>query len=258
VDAKYKYSVLEENYILLSEEFQTKKKLEKQKIFTKYELRTLERELNDASSALSSAKEVIVQTKAQISEIQNGIEETKLTFRNKAASIYNETVAEILRIKETKKNLEDIIKRTVVRSPVDGIVKELFVHTVGSSIEPSSDIVTIVPDNYEMVAEVKMKPEEIAKLHIGQDVKLKVTAFDYSIYGDLEGKITNISPDTITDKDTGESHYLIYVKTKKNYLNNNEKYKIKVGMMVNADVLVGKKSIMSFLLKPILKTTQRE
>ncbi len=258
VDAKYKHSVLEENYLLLSEEFETKKRLEEQKIFTKYELRTLERELNDASSALSSAKEVIVQTKAQIAEIKNGIEETKLTFRNKAASIYNETVAEILRIKETKKNLEDIIKRTTVRSPVDGIVKELFVHTEGSSIEPSADIVTIVPDNYEMVAEVKMKPEEIAKLHIGQDVKLKVTAFDYSIYGDLEGKITNISPDTITDKDTGESHYLIYVKTKRNYLNNNEKYKIKVGMMVNADVLVGKKSIMSFLLKPILKTTQRD
>lgn len=257
-DAKYKYEILEENYMLLAEEFETKKRLEKQKIFTKYELRTLERELNDASSALASAKEIIVQTRAQIEEVKNGIEETKLTFKNKAAAQLNETSAEILRIKETMKNLQDIIERTVVRSPVDGIVKELFVHTVGSSIQPSTDIITIVPDNFEMVAEVKMKPEEIAKLHIGQDVKLKVTAFDYSIYGDLEGKITNISPDTITDKETGESHYLIYVKTKKNYLHDNEKYKIKVGMMVNADVLVGKKSIMSFLLKPILKTTQRE
>ena len=161
-------------------------------------------------------------------------------------------------MKETRKNLLDIIERTVIRSPVDGIVKELFIHTIGSSIQASADILTIVPENYEMVAEVKMKPEEIAQLHIGQDVKLKVTAFDYSIYGDLEGKITNISPDTITDPDTGDSEYLIYVKTKKNYLHNNEKYKIKVGMMVNADVLVGKKTIMSFLLKPILKTTQRD
>ena len=258
VDAENKYQVLEENYLMLKEEFETKKKLEKQKIFTKYELRTLERELNDALSGVRSAKETIVQTKTQIQEIKNGIEETKLTFKNKASAMYNETNAEILRLKETQKSLEDIIERTVIRSPVDGIVKELFVHTIGSSVQPSADLLTVVPDNYEMVAEVKMKPEEIAKLHIGQDVKLKVTAFDYSIYGDLEGKITNISPDTITDKDTGESHYLIYVKTKKNYLNNNEKYKIKVGMMVNADVLVGKKSIMSFLLKPILKTTQRD
>jgi len=207
---------------------------------------------------MRSAKETIVQTRTQIQEIKNGMEETVLTFRNKASSQYNETIAEILRLKETRKSLEDVIERTVIRSPVDGVVKELFVHTIGTSIQPSADILTVVPDNYEMIAEVKMKPEEIAKLHIGQDVKLKVTAFDYSIYGDLEGKITNISPDTITDKDTGESHYLIYVKTKKNYLNNNEKYKIKVGMMVNADVLVGKKSILSFLLKPILKTTQRD
>ncbi len=257
-DAQNKFSILEENYIMLAEEFESKKKLEKQKIFTKYELRLLERELNDALSALRSSKEVVVQSKTQIREIKNTIEETKLTFKNKASSAYNETVGEILRLQETRKNLKDIIERTVIRSPVDGIVKELFVHTIGSSIQASSEILTIVPDNYEMVAEVKMKPEEIAKLHIGQDVKLKVTAFDYSIYGDLEGKITNISPDTITDPDTGDSEYLIYVKTKKNYLNNNEKYKIKVGMMVNADVLVGKKSIMSFLLKPILKTTQRD
>ena len=257
-DAKSIVDSLEENYMMLKEEFNAKDELVKQKIFTRYEMGILERELNDALSKLNSAKETIVQTKTQIEEIKNGIEETKLTFRNKAASFYSETIAEILRIQETKKNYEDIIKRTVVRSPVDGIVKELFVHTLGTSIQSSSEILTIVPDNYSMIAEIKMKPEEIAKLHVGQAVKLKVTAFDYSIYGDLEGKITNISPDTITDKDTGDSHYLIYVQSKRNYLNNNKKYKIKVGMMVNADVLVGKKSIMSFLLKPILKTTQRD
>ena len=257
-DAKAIVDSLEENYEMLKEEFDAKDELVKQKIFTKYEMGILERELNDALSKLNSARETIIQTKTQIAEIKNGVEETKLTFRNKSASSYNETIAEILRLQETKKNYEDIIKRTVVRSPVDGTIKELFVHTLGTSIQSSAEILTIVPDNYSMIAEIKMKPEEIAKLHVGQAVKLKVTAFDYSIYGDLEGKITNISPDTITDKDSGESHYLIYVQSKRNYLNNNEKYKIKVGMMVNADVLVGKKSIMSFLLKPILKTTQRD
>jgi len=258
IDAQNKYLNLEENYMMLLEEFDTKKELSKQKIFTKYEIRTLERELNDALSAKKSAAETIVQVKTQIQEIKNGIEETKLTFRNKASLEYTQTIAEILRLEETKKNLEDIISRTVIRSPVDGVVKELLVHTIGSSVQPSSELLTVVPTVYEMIAEVKMKPEEIAKLHVGQSVKLKVTAFDYSIYGDLKGKITNISPDTIVDKETGESHYLIYIKTKSNYLNNNEKYKIKVGMMVNADILVGKKSIMSFLLKPILKTTQKD
>lgn len=258
IAAKNRYIILKTNYSMLKKEFKVKKVLEKKKIFTKYELGLLERELNDSKSSLDGSKELVVQLKNQIQEIKDGIEETKLNFRNKASLQYGETLSEILRLQETKKNLEDIIRRTVVRSPVNGIVKELFVHTLGTSVQSSAELLTIVPDNYEMVAEVKIKPEEIAKLHIGQKVKLKVTAFDYSIYGDLEGRITNISPDTITDKDTGENQYLIYVKTKKNYLNNNEKYKIKIGMMVNADVLVGKKSIMSFLLKPILKTTQRE
>lgn len=257
-DAQNKYKVLNTNYKSLSEEFLAKKELEKKKIFTRYELGLLERELNDARSEIKSAEENIVQIKTQIKEIKDGMDETILTFKNKASFQYNEVSAEILRLKETKKNLQDIIRRTVIRSPVNGVIKELFVHTLGSSIQSSAELMTIVPDNYEMVAEVKIKPEEIAKLHIGQAVNLKVTAFDYSIYGDLEGKITYISPDTITDKDTGEDFYIMHVKTKVNYLNNNEKYKIKVGMMVNADVLVGKKSIMSFLLKPILKTTQKE
>ena len=257
-DAKNRLIILDTNFKILSDEFKSKKALEKQKIFTRYELGLLERELNDASSERKSAKETLVQIKAQIHELQDGIDEGILTFRNRASLQYNETSSEISRLKETKKNLEDIINRTVIRSPVSGIIKELFVHTIGSSIQASAELLTIVPDNYEMVAEVKIKPSEIAKLHIGQEVKLKVTAFDYSIYGDLEGKITFISPDTITDKDKGEDFYIIHVKTKVNYLNNNEKYKIKVGMMVNADVLVGKKSIMSFLLKPILKSTQKE
>jgi len=257
-DGLNKFEILETNYKSLSEEFSAKKELEKKKIFTRYELGLLQRELNDARSELKSAEENIVQIKTQIEEIKDGMDETKLTFRNKASFQYNEVSAEILRLKETKKSLEDIIRRTVIRSPVNGVIKELFVHTLGSSIQSSAELMTIVPDNYEMVAEVKIKPAEIAKLHIGQAVKLKVTAFDYSIYGDLEGKITYISPDTITDKDTGDDFYIMHVKTKVNYLNNNEKYKIKVGMMVNADVLVGKKSIMSFLLKPILKSTQKD
>ena len=257
-DAQNKYKVLNTNYKSLSEEFLAKKELEKKRIFTKYELGLLERELNDARSEIKSAEENTVQIKTQIKEIQDGMDETILTFQNKASFQYNEFSAELLRLKETKKNLQDIIRRTVIRSPVNGVVKELFVHTLGSSIQSSAELMTIVPDNYEMVAEVKIKPEEIAKLHIGQKVKLKVTAFDYSIYGDLEGKIIYISPDTITDKDSGEDFYIMHVKTKVNYLNNNEKYKIKVGMMVNADVLVGKKSIMSFLLKPILKSTQKD
>lgn len=258
IAAKNKYISLNKNYSMLQKEFQVKKALEKKKIFTKYEIGALQRDLNDAASALKTAKETVVQLKTKIQEISDAIDETKLNFRNKASLEYSKTLAEILRLRETQKNLKDVIRRTVIKSPVNGVVNQLFFHTLGTSIQSSAELLTIVPDNHEMVAAVKIDPQQIAKLHIGQKVKLKVTAFDYSIYGGLEGKIVNISPDTIPDKKTDKNSYLIYVKTNKNYLNNNKKYKIKIGMMVNADVLVGKKSIMSFLLKPILKTTQRD
>jgi adhesin transport system membrane fusion protein len=215
IDAQNKFNILVENYVMLQEEFNTKQELEKRKIFTKYEIRVLERELNDSLSAKQSAAETINQVRSQIQEIKEGMEETKLVFRNKASLQYTETIAELLRLQETEKNLQDIINRTIIRSPVDGVIKELLVHTIGSSVQASLELLTIVPDAYEMIAEVKMKPEDIAKLHIGQSVKLKVTAFDYSVYGDLTGKIINISPDTILDKETGESSYMIYIKTKK-------------------------------------------
>lgn len=257
-DAKNKYAILDENYQMLKEELNIKKGLAKDKIFTKYELNKLERDLNDLSSSKKSAKELITQTNAQIKEINRGIEEAILMARNKASEQYNATSAELLRQKETRKNLEDIKRRTVIRSPVNGVVNELFVHTIGTSVPPSFELLTIIPDNQNMLAEIQMNPTQIAKLHIGQDVRLKVTAYDYSIYGGLEGKIVNITPDTVLDKVTQTNNYLVYVKTRKNYLHNNRKYKIKVGMIVNADIIVGKKTIMAFLLKPILKTTQRD
>ncbi|MEA3314311.1 MAG: HlyD family type I secretion periplasmic adaptor subunit [Campylobacterota bacterium] len=257
-DAKNKYAILDENYQMLKDELDIKKALEKDKIFTKYELTKLERELNDLSSSKRSAEESIVQINAQIKEIGSSIEEAVLISKNKASEQYNSTSAEILRLKESRKNLEDIKKRTIIRSPVDGVVNELFVHTIGTSVPASFELLTIIPNNQNMLAEIQMSPTQIAKLHIGQDVRLKVTAYDYSVYGGLDGKIVNITPDTILDKVTQENNYLVYVKTRKNYLNNNRKYKIKVGMIVNADIIVGKKTIMAFLLKPILKTTQRD
>jgi adhesin transport system membrane fusion protein len=257
-DARNKYKTAKENYYSLKEEYDAKKELLKQKVFSLYEIKTLKRDLNKAYSDMKSAKESIAQTKSKIKEIKNSIEETKLIFRNKAANEHNNALAELNGLEEQQKNLQDIIKRTVVRSPVDGTINELFVHTIGTSIAPGTEILNIVPDSKQLVAEVKISPTDIGKLHIGQEVELKVTAYDYSIYGDLKGKIVNISPDTITDPNDRKEYYLIYVKTKTNYLDNNEKYKVKVGMKVNASVVVGKKTIMAYLLKPILKTVQKD
>ena len=257
-DAKTKYKSAKENYESLKEEYDAKKSLLKDKIFSLYEIKNLRRDLIKSQTEMESAKESINQAKAKILEIKNAIEESKLKFKNKAGNEYNTALSEYNSLIEQQKNLKSIIKRTVVRSPVDGMINEMFVHTIGTSVPPGGEVLSIVPDTKDLVAEIKIKPKDIGKLHIGQTVTLKITAYDSSVYGNLKGKIVNISPDTIQDPKDRKEYYQIYVKTKTIYLDNNERYRVKVGMKVNASIVVGKKSIMSYLLKPILKSVQKQ
>ncbi len=257
-DTKNSFLVLEENYLSRAEELEESRNLSQKGIFSKYDIAIIQREVNGMLSDLMSAKEKQNQTRNAINEIKNKIKEAKFAFQNNAKEEYGKVVSEISRIEEIIKDLKETTKRTSIRTPVDGVIKELLVNTIGSSINPSEELVTIVPDNVAMISEVKIAPKDIGKLFIGQKIFLKVTAFDYAIYGNLEGEITNISPDTKTDKQSGNTYYLVQIKTKKNYLDNNKKYKLKVGMKVNTDIIVGKKTILDFVLKPILRSTQKD
>jgi type I secretion membrane fusion protein, hlyD len=119
------------------------------------------------------------------------------------------------------------------------------------------DIAEIVPLDDKLIAEVKVKPSDVAFIRDGLDAMVKVTAYDFSIYGGLKGKVTQISADTENNEKTGESYYLVRIETEKNHLGNDKKpLYIKVGMIVSADIITGKKSILDYLLKPILKAKQ--
>ncbi len=256
-DAKNTFLVLEENYLSRADELEESKELAKKGVFSKYDISSIQREVNEMLSSLISAKEKRTQIRNSINEIKNNIKEVKLGFQNKAKEEYSQITSEMSKLEETVKNIKEIKLRTFIRTPVDGVIKELLVNTVGSSINPSEELLTIVPNNEDMISEVKIAPEDIGKLYVGQRISLKVTAFDYALYGNLVGEIINISPDTITDPQSGNTYYLVQVKTKKDYLDNNEKNKLKVGMKVNTDIIVGKKTILEFVLKPILRSTEK-
>ena len=257
-DDKNAFLVIEENYLSLSEELADAKKLyQKDQVFSKYDIAKKQRDVNDMMSKLVSAKEKIKQDKSAIDEIKNQIREAKLNFRNSAKEQYSKAFTDYTKLLGAIEDLQETIKRTNVKSPVNGTVKELLVNTVGSSVNPNEELLSIVPNNAAMVAEVKIKPSDIGKLYIGQKLTLKVTAYDYSLYGNLEGEIINISPDTIEDPKTKKAFYSVKIRTKLDYLDNNKKNKLKVGMLVNTSIIVGKKSILSFVLKPILKSTQK-
>ena len=143
--------------------------------------------------------------------------------------------------------------RTSIRSPVKGIVKLVGVTTLGAVIKPGEALVEIVPLDSGLIVEAKIKPQDRAFLHPGQVATVKVSAYDFSIYGGLTAKLERISADTIKDEE-GESFYHVYLRTEENTISHNgEELPIIPGMTVTAEILTGEKSVLDYILKPILK-----
>jgi adhesin transport system membrane fusion protein len=216
----------------------------------------LKREANAIENDIQSAQLSLPRLQSAIEEYKNKREESKQLFINTAKEELNEVTAEIQRLKMGQVALDDQVERTMVKSPVEGIVQKLFVHTVGGVIKPGDDLVEIVPTNKKLYLEIKIKPSDIAFIHPGAEAKIKISAYDYAIHGGLIGKVVSISPDTITDK-KDNTFYLIHVETEKNYLGTQEHpLNIIPGMTASVDIVTGKKTVMQYILKPILKSKQ--
>ncbi len=253
IEAKAKNRQLKRSLDLIEEEISMKKPLVKRGVVPSIDFLTLKREENNIEGNLEATTLSIPRIKSTIIESKRKYEEVKLIFQNKAKREFNEVKAELSRIKESLNALGDRVYRTVVRSPVSGTIKQLFVNTRGGVIKPGMDIVEIVPNEDSLVIEAKMKPSDIAFLHVGQKAIIKLTAYDFSIYGGLNGEVIHISADTITDEEDN-TFYIVNVKAHKDYLDfKNQKLYVKVGMVTSVDILTGKKTVLDYLLKPILK-----
>ncbi|WDP85587.1 MAG: HlyD family type I secretion periplasmic adaptor subunit [Desulfobacter sp.] len=206
-----------------------------------------QRELVAEINAVSSSK-------SQISEVQNQIQDLRAEHALAAQAELSKVVGELERLQSSRVALEDRVNRTHVRSPVNGTVKQLLINTEGGVVSPGMDILEIVPTDDKLLVEAKVKPSDIAFLYLGQDAVLKITAYDFAIYGSLEGKVDHISADTILDPAFQEEFYLVNIKTDKNYLGTEDnKKEIIVGMTVQADIITGKKTILQYIMKPILR-----
>ncbi len=225
-------------------------------IKSKVDFLKLKREANTIENDIEAAQLSLPRLASAISEYRNKRKESKQAFLNDAKKELNEVTAEISRLQTQQVAFSDQVSRTVVKSPVDGIIQKLHVNTIGGVVQPGADLVEIVPTSEKLYLEVKIKPSDIAFIHPGAEAKVKVSAYDFAIHGGLVGKVVNISPDTITDKQEN-TFYLIYIETNKNYLGSEEHpLKIIPGMTVSVDLVTGKKTVMQYILKPILKSKQ--
>jgi adhesin transport system membrane fusion protein len=239
---------------LLSQELEMLEPLVIKGIRAKVDLLRLKQELNGIEQKLDTTKESIPRIKSTINEIKNKKEEVKNDFKSEAKEELNKNVMQLQRIQVSTKSAEDSVLRTEVSSPANGIVQKLFIHTIGGVIQPGEDLIQIVPTDDTLLVEARVKPSDIAFLYAKQEVVVKFTAYDFSIFGSLKGNIIKISADTQVDEN-GNSFYSILIKTNKNYLlKANKKLPIIPGMVVNIDILTGKKSVLDYILKPIIKT----
>ncbi|WP_024954690.1 HlyD family type I secretion periplasmic adaptor subunit [Sulfurospirillum arcachonense] len=257
LEANAKKAQLQRSLNLIEEEITMKKPLVKRGVVPEIDFITLKREKNDIEGNLEAVTLSIPRIKSTINEARKKYTEVKQIFQNKAKKEFNDVKAEYSRIKESITALSDRVYRTVVRSPVAGTIQQLFINTRGGVIKPGMDIVEIIPMKDNLIIEAKIKPSDIAFLHVGQKAIIKFTAYDFSIYGGLDGEVNHISADTITDEEDN-TFYLVHVKANKDYLNyQDEKLYVKVGMVTSVDIITGKKTVLDYILKPILKAKNR-
>lgn len=217
------------------------------------ELLRLERDVSRFKGERDVAEAQIARTQASIAEANRKIQEVELTARNSASKELSDTMARLNSIIQSSTGLADKVKQSSIRSPVKGTVKRLLVNTVGGVVQPGKDVVEVVPLEGQLQLEAKIAPRDIAFLVPGQKAVVKFTAYDFSIYGGLDGKLELIGADSVTDE-RGNTFYTVRVSTVSAALAGGQP--IIPGMVAEVDIITGKKTILSYLLKPVLRAKQ--
>lgn len=250
-EAQARRAQASQGYDLTARELAVTKPLISSGAVSEVELLRLERDVSRYRGERDQASAQITRIQAAIGEAQRKIEEVELTHRNDAGKELSETMSKLNSLAESSVGLSDRVKQSSIRSPVKGTVKRLLVNTVGGVVQAGKDIIEIVPLEDTLLLEARVQPRDIAFLRPGQPVMVKFTAYDFSIYGGLEGTLEHIGADTVMD-DKGNPFYVVRVRTVKPGFGD-ANLPIIPGMVAEVDILTGKKSVLSYLLKPVLR-----
>ncbi|MBO4314016.1 MAG: HlyD family type I secretion periplasmic adaptor subunit [Desulfovibrio sp.] len=226
------------------------------KNFSRMEYLGLEQKVVELQGQIDMLAASIPKAQAAADEATQRITSREAEQRAAITEEINKRRLELSTLGETLAAGGDRVTRTELRSPVRGTVKQIYINSVGGVVKPGESIMDIVPLDDTLLVEARVSPKDVAFLRPGQEAIVKISAYDFNIYGGLEGKLESISADTIEDR-KGEYHYLVKVRTlKTNIVYHNEVLPIIPGMLVTADILIGKKTVLDYLLKPILRARQ--
>ena len=242
---------LTRNAALAKKELEITEPLVESGAVSQVELLRLQAAVNDSLGQLEETSIAIPGSEAAVAEANQKIEERRQQFQSAAQAELNEAKTDLSRLNISNVALKDRVNRTTVKSPVDGTVNQVLVNTIGAVIQPGMDLIEIVPSNDTLLVEAHIRPSDIAFIHPGGKATVKLTAYDFSIYGGLDSVLEVISADSITDE-RGENFFRIRVRTSKNHLGSSENpLPIIPGMVATVDIMTGQKTVMDYILKPL-------
>jgi len=252
-----KIATMEISYRLATKELDLTRPLAKKNIVSKIELYKLERSVNELKGELNAIRLLSPKLKSALQESILNRRETALSYRADARAELNELQNKLARINEAQVGAQDKVNKALIVSPVVGTIKTIHINTLGGVVKSGETIVEIVPTEDMLMVEAKIKPRDIGFIYPGLPAIVKITAYDFTRYGGLKGKVEHISADTTQDEE-GNSFYLIRVKTDASSIKNknNEEMPIIPGMMTNVDVITGKRTILEYILNPILRANE--
>lgn len=223
-------------------------------IIPQTELLDARRELVDAQGRLNAAQQQASRASAAIREAQAQQSEANFQFKQDALNERSQLEAKIAVNSESLRGAKGRAQRAEIRSPVDGVVNDVQVTTIGGYVSPGQKIMQVVPVGEKLLVEARVKPNDIAFIKTGDRAVVKVTAYDFSIYGGLSGTVQQVSADSVYDETTREAYFTVVVETDRAWLGSGaHRLPITPGMVCDVEILTGRKSVLAYLLKPIMK-----
>ncbi|WP_308936431.1 HlyD family type I secretion periplasmic adaptor subunit [Pseudovibrio japonicus] len=251
LDAKAR--MLTANLTIISRELEINQRLYERGILPEIEYLRLKRQYTTIDGERQMLEATLASAHSAQQEVTQRVISAKTAFATNAQSELAAAKAELAVIDERLRGAEDRVHRSALVAPVRGVINKLNVSTIGAVVQAGEPLVEIVPLEDTLLIAAKIPPQNVAFLHPGQDVSAKITAYDYSIYGGLDGVLERISPDTSEDE-RGEAFFKVIVRTKQNHLgSDNHPLPITPGMTASIDILTGEKSVLSYIAKPLLK-----
>jgi adhesin transport system membrane fusion protein len=218
------------------------------------ELLDARREVVDLQGRIAAAHQQQSRAEAAVREALAQANEAKFTFRQDALDERSQIATKLAVNEQSLRGAEGKLDRNELRSPVDGVVNDVQVTTIGGFVQAGQKVMEVVPLGDKLLVETRVKPRDIAFIKVGDKALVKVTAYDFSIYGGLQGRVVQVSADSIYDEVEKEAYFNVIVETDRNYLTfQGRQLPITPGMMCDTQIITGRKSVLTYLLKPVLK-----